>query len=126
LLIPAAPSGYVWCVTADGHSALEVAIAGDCAWDGHAETTESSAHVALSADDDSCGLCLDLSTSHHWVNGRPRQDELTVSLLVNIAPAAAVAAVPVPAGDPNTHRVVDSPPRIPETILYHRTIVLLI
>lgn len=125
-LSPPATSGYVWCVTSDGHSALEAAIAGDCAAGRHAEATVSIAHTSVAIDDDGCGPCLDVSTSHHWMNGRPRQDKLTVQFLVPIAPAAVVAATPVPEEKLKTHRIFDRSPGIPEPSLHQRTVVLLI
>jgi hypothetical protein len=127
LISPAVMSGYVWCVTEDGHGFLEEAIAGDCAAGNHGEAAANIASAALSSeDDDGCGPCLDISTSHHWGNSRSRQDELQVSLLVGVAPTTVVAPVLLPDRDLNNHRVVETSPRIPDPLLHHRTTVLLI
>jgi hypothetical protein len=126
LIGPAITSGYVWCVTLDGHRALETVIAGDCAADSHGQSTESPADSTLTAKPgDGCGPCLDVSTSSHWGNCRSRQDKLPATLPVDFASTVVVATVPLPARHLDTHRI-DTPPRIPDPILYHRTIVLLI
>lgn len=127
LISPAVMSGYVWCVTEDGHGFLEEAIAGDCAADNHVEEAANIASAALSsAEDDGCGPCLDISTSHHLGTSRSRLDEQQASLFAGIAPTTVAAPVLLPDRDLNNHRIVVVPPRIPDPLLHHRTTVLLI
>lgn len=127
LISPAVTSGYVWCVTDDGHSFLEEAFAGDCAADDHVGEAENIASADLpSINADGCGPCLDISASHRWGNSRSRQDELPVGRLVGIAPTTDVSPVPLPERELNTHRTIAAAPRTPDLILHHRTTVLLI
>jgi hypothetical protein len=103
LINPAVTLGYAWGVLADSHSLRNEAIAGDCAWDNYVK---------------SATYCLG--------NSQPRQVHQPGSLLACITPPTAVAQVPLPERNLNTHRVVSPSPRTPDQILHHRTIVLLI
>jgi hypothetical protein len=103
LINPVVTSGYGWCVAADNHSLQEEAIARDCASDNYVE-----------------------NAAYRWGNFSPRQGNQPGSLLASILPTTAIAPVPSPERNLNTLRVVDTSPRIPDQILHHRTIVLLI
>ena len=126
LTSPVSTFGYVWCVTPDGHSALEEAVAGDCSWDHHDEDKDRYAAAALTVGADSCGPCLDVPHKDQWGSSRSRQGELPVILSTNIGPIIVATQTPLPEGLLNTHRVIDPLPRTPAPILHQRTIVLLI
>ena len=103
LISPAITSGYAQVVTADNHSLRKAAVAGECASDNY---------VA--------------NTAYRWGHSHPRQGHQSDSLLAGITPTAVLAHIPLPERNFNIHRVVDTSPRIPDQILHHRTIVLLI
>ncbi|MCM2264423.1 MAG: hypothetical protein NDI73_04430 [Desulfuromonadales bacterium] len=124
LTSPASSLGYVWCLSADGHAALEAAMAGDCGMDNPAPIPVDTPDPALTVEDD-CGPCLDVSTSHQWGSPRSRQEETAVSIPAEFAPVAMAEYPSLP--DPVLNRpAVDAIPRTPDPILHHRTIVLLI
>jgi hypothetical protein len=124
LMNPAVTSDHV---STDGHSFLEGAIAGNRVSDNHDEETANTASSALSSEKaECCGPCLGISTSHYWRNSRTRQGDLPVRLLVGTALTTVAAPVPLPERNLNPHRLVAASPRIPDPILHHRTIVLLI
>ena len=133
LLIPgllassASASNYVWCVSADGdHAVLEFAPTGDCSLDECIPTTDGVATPDFEADPDGCGPCLDVSSSHQWNVSRGRQGDVPVELPADLPLVVLDAFNPLPERTLNPHRLVDPPPRIPEPIVHHRTIVLLI
>lgn len=126
LTSPMSASGYVWCLSADGHAEMEAALAGDCGLDTSTPTPDGLLLSALTAGSDDCGPCLDISSSHQWGSPRSRHEDLPVSLLADFVPAIVMASVPLPERTLNPCRIVDTSPRISEPILHHRTIVLLI
>jgi len=133
LLIPsllassASASNYVWCVSADGdHSVLELALAGDCSQDDCMPSTASVATPGLEADTDGCGPCLDISSSHQWNVSRCRQGDIPADLPADLSLVVLDAFNPLPERTLNPYRLVAPPPRIPDPLLHHRTIVLLI
>lgn len=124
LTSPASSLGYVWCLSADGHAALEAAMAGDCGMDNPAPTPIDTPDPSLTVEDD-CGPCLDVSTSHQWGSPRSRQKETPVSIPAEFAPVAMAEYTFLP--DRLLECLTDAaPPRTPDPILHHRTIVLLI
>jgi len=118
--------GYVWCVTADGHAALEEAIAGDCGFDNPPPSTDGITSTALTIGANDCGPCLDISPSHQWGSPRTRQEEAPVSVPAEFAPVTVAAYISSPDHLQTNPFAVTPPPRIPAPILHHRTIVLLI
>lgn len=123
---PAGTFGYVWCVSADGHAALEVATAGNCGLDNPVPTTDANPSVSLTIETDDCGPCLDVSPSHQWGSPRSRQDQAPVSFPTEFPLLVVGMPTPPPARFLNQHRVVNLSPRTPDPILHHRTTVLLI
>lgn len=112
---------YVWCLSADGHhSAMEFAPGGDCSHD------DCTALSILDSEDETCGSCLDITSSHGWNVSRARHGDVTVATFAELAPANRSLWVPLPQRILNSHRLIDPPPRIPDPILHHLTIVLLV
>lgn len=123
----ASASNYVWCVSADGdHTSLEFAPTGDCSQNDCLPATGDFAIPGFEAGTNGCGPCLDISSSHQGNVSRSRQGGVSVE-----TPAALPSVVPDafsfrPERIFPPYRGSDLPPRIPDPILHHRTIVLLI
>ena len=100
---PAATPGYAWGVAADNHGLRNEAVVGDCVSDDCVEGAQS-----------------------RWGNSPPRKDSQPGSPIPGNAPPTSVAQVLLPERNLGTHLVAVPPPRIPDQILHHRTIVLLI
>jgi hypothetical protein len=126
LTSPSVSFGYVWCVSADGHATLEEAVAGDCGLDNPPLAAGGTSLPSLAASGDDCGPCLDVSPSRQWGSPRGRQNETPVSIPAEFAQVAVVAQTPLPGRLQTNHFVANPILRTPETILSHRTIVLLI
>lgn len=118
--------GYVWCVTGDGHVALEGARAGDCSLDDRRHAGAESSAAALDAETDDCGPCLDVAATAHWNLPRSRHDVLPDSVAVDFTPVVAAARDFPIEHLPDVPRPIEAPLRIPLAILHHRTVVLLI
>jgi hypothetical protein len=123
---PASSLGYVWCLSADGHTSLEAAMAGDCGLDNPVPTSAAAPAPALTGGADDCGPCLDISPSQQWGSPRTRQDGTPASFPAEFAAVTVAAHPPVPARLLNSPSVADVTLRTPDPILLHRTIVLLI
>jgi hypothetical protein len=103
LISPTVTSGYAWCVAADKHGFREESVASDF----------TSDHCVA-------------NMAYRWGQSDPRKGHQPDSLLANISPTTASTHFPLPERNLNRHRIVDTPPRISDQILHHRTIVLLI
>lgn len=103
LISPAATPGYTWEVAADNHSLRNEAIAADCVSDNYVE-----------------------STLYRWGNSPPRKDQQSGSPFASVTSTTAETQVLLHERNLYTQRVINPSPRIPEQILHHRTIVLLI
>ena len=103
LINSAVTSGYVWGIAADKSSCRQEAISAHYASDNYVE-----------------------NAAYRWGDPRTRQGHQPGSLLAGITPTTVVVPVPPVERHLNTHRIVTSPPRTPDHILHHRTIVLLI
>lgn len=103
LINPAVASGYALGVAADSHSLRNETIAGDYAADYDVE-----------------------NAAYRWGNSHPRQSYQLGSLLANSPLPTGLAQVPLLECNLNTPRLINPSPRIPDQILHHRTIVLLI
>lgn len=124
LTSPASASGYVWCLSADGHAALEEAWGGDCAAASPAAPADPAEH-SLGRTDGECGPCLDISSAHSWGTPRCRADADPAALPV--PPVAVATTPPVVAPASLSGRFPYAPlPRLSALILHHRTVVLLI
>lgn len=123
----AAAHGYVWCLGADGHTALEYAARDNCGpasegacRNGHAERTPGAL-----AGDEHCGPCLDIPATFDAAprQARPQKEYIQA----RIEPAAGSEVFPLPRFVPvlaaGLH--LQPPPRITPTILHLRTVVLL-
>jgi hypothetical protein len=118
---------HAWCVSANGeHSILEFAPTGDCSQGDCPPTAEDSATPGFKADRDGFGPCLDVSSPPHW---RSKRSRVLSAKLVLPPPAADQVVATLSLAN---SRVLSGqfpsppPPRIPDAILLHRTVVLLI
>ena len=122
--------GYVWCLSKDGRAALEYAGTSACGTekrqlqagpDHHAEHREDEANHFDS--DSHCGPCLDIPATLEATSSRQQQpDDLALTgLPVPAVRAAAPVFVQILTNDLLAH----PPPRLSQTILIHRTVVLL-
>jgi len=118
---------HVWCVSANGEQTiLEFAPTGDCSQDDCIPTAEDVATHGFIAGRDGFGPCLDVSSPTHL---RSKRSRVLNAKLVLPTPAAdqVVATLSLV-----NSRVLSGqfpsppPPRIPDAILLHRTVVLLI
>ena len=123
---PVGAYGYVWCLGDDGHAVVETAMAGDCKVDCDAPFSANAPLLSVDADDDGCGPCLDVSTSHQYRTPNNRDDETLIISLAEAAPVVVAVHMPLPELSLNSNLFTDPPPRIPDLILLHRTTVLLI
>ncbi|BCA80864.1 hypothetical protein [Desulfuromonas sp. AOP6] len=122
----ASVQGYVLCIGADGHTALE--FAGNKACNpkksplpvGHDHHEEEASHF----DGDShCGPCLDIPATLELTSSRQQQsdDLATAALPLPVPFVAAPVFVSILTNDLLAH----PPPRLSQSILIHRTVVLL-
>ena len=114
--------GFAWCFDGNGQAEFTPVNAGDCC----IET--ASPPVVVQPAQACCGdtSCLDVSAHPHW---RSQRNRVLTAMLVLPPLAADQIAVPlalVASRVPSGQFPSPSPPRIPETILLHRTVVLLI
>ena len=126
LTSPVSALGYVWCFNADGYAALEAAMAGDCSTETPSLGLDGIATPSLTAGEDDCGPCLDVSPSHQYSTPNGRDDETLLLSLADSAPAVVAVNLPLPERSLNKKLFTDPPPRTPDLILHHRTTVLLI
>jgi len=119
-------SGYVWCLSPDGHATLEASLADHCSIDGAAARPGAIPRIAFEAGDEDCDHYLDISSSFEW--GSPRVRDLTSQLDLPALSAIAPAAFTAGPADPVlvASHTPQLPPRLSDQIRHHRTIVLLI
>jgi hypothetical protein len=119
--------GYAWCFGDDGHVDIEYIAGSDCA-DGVSAPISADKHNEYSfsqSDEEHCGPCLDFYIQLN--------DATTTKRLENKAPVSigAIAITAVPSLSAQTVKMLvgnlvpQPPPRIAQTILNHRTVVLL-
>ena len=119
--------GYAWCFGDDGHVEIEYISGSDCADDACATNLSDtlSESTFSQPDEDHCGPCLDLDIQLN--------DATTTKRLENKAPVTldAIAITSLPSPSAQTVKMVvgnlvpQPPPRIAQSILNHRTVVLL-
>lgn len=127
LVNPARAYAYVWCFGSDGHAALEEATrSGMCGMEAPVASAGSFFECTRETGDGNCGPCLDITSSSPWGSTRSRDKGLSAGSPVPQSPA--VVNVPVPPVERFlTNRLFPDPsPRVPQPILHHRTVVLLI
>jgi len=118
--------GYVWCLGEDGHAALEYA-AGDSCGPG-AQTQDRDCHgegiFDLPSQDEHCGPCLDIP---HSLDAASRRTQDHKGFPFHFGFPAMVQGSPVPtfARTLTANLYPQPPPRISQTILSLRTVVLL-
>lgn len=120
--------GYAWCFGEDGHSEIEQITAMGCG-DNQEELKEAFKYDTTSlhnSDDECCGPCLDLSAQQHEATFSKRLKKLLSgpidAISPNVLPQVIDQSVELIAGN----LASQPPPSISQTILAHRTIVLLI
>ena len=119
--------GYAWCFGEDGHSAIEEATVAGC-HDGQDKPGEAVRHdtqTLYNSDDEHCGPCLDFSLqqgettfSKQFKKTSPPPFKVTS---LNSFTFAFVQSAKLVSGN----LASQPPPRISQTILAHRTVVLL-
>ena len=117
--------GYVWCLGEDGHTALEYVENNSCA---SAPTEDCHADEALAHDDlaqeDHCGPCLDIAASLEATSSRHKLDKF-VDVPVGLPVTFQTLSDPLLAKVLTNDLLAQPPPRISQTLLHHRTVVLL-
>jgi hypothetical protein len=119
--------GYAWCVGDDGHVEVSYSKADICCTiDSENRNDDSSNGTVISRfDGEGCGLCLDFSAQQSdAVFFKRLKRTSTVSLSPfssDSSPAAAIRSTKLLVAN----RVSPPLPRISQTILSHRTVVLL-
>jgi hypothetical protein len=131
LTSPASSFGYVWCVSDAGHATLETAMDDVCSLDLPTHPVGDFPVLALNADANDCDPypcdpCYDISNSLRWGPASDHDTETAIS--IPAAHASVIVATPLSLSDQylTGHLKADPTPRIPESIRYHRTIILLI
>jgi hypothetical protein len=127
LVNPARAYDYVWCFGSGGHTALEEATQnGMC--DKEAPVAPGCGFIECARETGArnCGPCLDITSSSPWGSTRSRDKGLSAGSPVLQLPV--VVNVPTPSADHflTDGHFPDSSPHIPQKILHHRTVVLLI
>lgn len=126
LTSPMRSFGYVWCLSADGHTELEAVVGGDCDRTPLAQAAIDLSALTLDDEGDDCGACLDVSPSPQWDSTRGR-DGKTPASRITLSVPIAVAVLNHPVTPFFTNGLVpESSPRVYEPVLHHRTTVLLI
>ena len=131
LTSPASSFGYVWCVSDAGHATLETALDGVCSLDLPTRPVGDFPILTLNADANDCdpypcGPCRDISNTLVWGPASGHDTETNISILASDAPAIVATHISLPDRFLLNHRATDITLRTPDSILYHRTIVLLI
>jgi hypothetical protein len=119
--------GYAWCFGDDGHVDIEYIAGSDCADDALAANLSDKLYATSfsQSDEDHCGPCFDLDIQLN--------DATTTKRLENKAPVSlgAIAITALPSLSAQTVKLLvgnlipQPPPRIAQSILNHRTVVLL-
>jgi hypothetical protein len=131
LLVALLPVGInaeavVFCLGADGHAVVETVLAGTCSVDCATPAPVELLPPTMKHGDDGCGPCLDISSSHQWGSPRSSDDSRYIDLPLILLQAAVAIANDTILQPINSGLIVEPAPRIPESILLHRTTVLLI
>ena len=118
--------GYVWCVGDDGHVEVTYTVGGDCCADGEEQGTANhyDGPSITQASGDHCGSCLDFSAQQCEAVFFKR---IKRTSLVSLDPVSPNNSLP---STMQSIKLVASllpqpPPGVAQTILFHRTVVLL-
>ena len=119
--------GYAWCFGEDGHSEIEEATITGCS-DNQIEPKEFVKYDTPSlhaSENGHCGSCLDFSAQQSETVFSKRHKKIlqtpTDAIILNVFPQNFVKNVKLVA----CNLASQPPPRISQTILAHRTVVLL-
>lgn len=118
--------GYSWCVGVDGHVEVSyVKDSGCCVNDTESRPADKYSVPGVSQlNGDSCGLCLDFTAQQYdavFLKRVKRLSTVSVETLpANLVPPGVKQSSQLIQG-----RLVSLPPRVSQTILAHRTVVLL-
>lgn len=119
--------GYVWCLGEDGHAALEYAENNSCGAEPEARQQDCHDEENALSDlgqDEHCGPCLDIPatlevTSFHDKYQKNLQAPpglpITAQSLSSLAFSQALS----------TNQLAQPPPRVSQSLIAHRTVVLL-
>ncbi|ALC17632.1 hypothetical protein DSOUD_2902 [Desulfuromonas soudanensis] len=118
--------GYVWCLGDEGHAALESVAGSSCAPGGNAPNRpcQGDEFPDLFAQQENCGPCFDIPASLE-ATCRITREQRDLSAPLDLPAILAVSAVPSFARVPLPNRCPPPPPRITQTLLFQRTVVLL-
>ena len=120
--------GYVWCLGEDGHTALEYAKNNTC--NSGMTSVKQDCHLEAFtvpqdlSDGDHCGPCLDIPASleaHSFRYELHKYFDTSAELPLTICFSRSPVPVQVVIND----HLDRPPPRISQTLLSHRTVVLL-
>ena len=131
LTSPASSFGYVWCVSDTDHATLETSVDGVCSLDQPKRPVGDFPFIALNAkvndcDPYPCGPCHDISDTLRWGSASAHDTETAVSIPASHAPVIVATPLSLPDRFLTSRLDADPTPRTPDSIRYHRTIVLLI
>jgi hypothetical protein len=120
--------GYAWCLGDDDHLEIERFERWGCV-DNSLNGRDPVNHndgFANQIDEDHCGSCVDFYTQSHDVK-TPKQLQSIPPAPIDTFPAGSFTQHTSPVAKMVVGNLAPQPPpRIPQTILTHRTIVLLI
>lgn len=117
--------GFAWCIGEDGHFEIEYVIDGNC--DTASSSSGGTAVVSsLHIDEDHCGSCLDVYLQPHDVFSAKRLNYEALNAPDVFALGTILSSTSQADRQVKTNLVPQPPPRILQSILNHRTTVLLI
>ena len=119
--------GLAWCVGNDGHVEVSYSNADNCCAKDSARRGADRYGLTniRQSDGENCGLCLDFSTKPGEAVFLKRLKRNTTASIAAIFPNRIFASTIESTRLPVSKRVPRSPTRISQTILTHRTVVLL-
>ena len=117
--------GFAWCFGEDGHIEIEYVSTGDCGDRPAASPSKVAGTSQAHIDEDHCGPCQDIYLQAHEARSVGR-----IYFKAPLDPGALAFNTNPSISSPTVRMVVGNlvpqpPPRIPRSILEHRTIVLL-
>jgi len=118
--------GYFWCLGDEGHAALESIAGTPCAPWGKApnQPGHGDEFPNIAAQQENCGSCFDIPASFEATT-RITRDHSDLSVPLQRPVAVAVSVIPSFVRIPVPNLCPSPPPRITQTLLFQRTVVLL-
>jgi hypothetical protein len=117
--------GYAWCISEDGHAKIEYVTANGCDGASSASRDERRSDFAAGyqANGEQCTPCLDFTAGQNIATTSKRSNKVTAvffrPIATSIVPQKSVDALVI------NQLLTQSTPRISQTILALRTVVLL-